>query len=157
MLPKKKFGVVVIIGLDHDRIRSIINEHDLETINLANFNNDCSGVYVGCRQETDKLLTVVDHEGAIKTIRLRIDIPFHNPLFMEDVSHELRSFLRTLDWSQPSCPIISTLDHNLCTTIDDLISLTTTNIAQPIHWPGVLYKLNTLGVNSAIECGQGFR
>ncbi len=153
--PRKKFGVVVIIGLDHHEVADIIRENCLETINLANLNNSCSGVYVGCKPETDILLTAVNNRGAIKTIRLRIDIPFHNPLFMEDVSQQLKSFLETLDWQKPSCPIISALNHSLCESTEQLISMTTANLAQPIHWPGVMNTLNDLGIDAAIECGPG--
>ena len=153
--PSKKFGVVVIIGLSHQEVGEIVKENGYKTVNLANLNNDCSGVYVGCQQETDNLLAAVDKRGAIKTIRLRIDTPFHNPLFMEDACRQLQSFLRTLHWQKPSCPIISALDHSLINGVEGLISMTSANLAQAIHWPGVLEKLNQLNVNSVIECGQG--
>lgn len=153
--PQRKFGVVVIIGIEHREVIDIIDQNGYETVNLANLNNDCSGVYVGCQEETDKLLADADKRGAIKTIRLRIDIPFHNPLFMEDVSQQLKPFLEKLNWQKPSCPIVSALDHTLCSTVEDLIAMTSANPARPIHWPGVMKTLNHLGIESAIECGPG--
>lgn len=153
--PQKKIGVVIIIGLEHRELSEIIKDNRYETVSLANLNNDSSGVYVGCKQEIDSLLINADSHGAFKTIQLRIDIPFHHPLFMKDVSLGLKSFLKTLDWRKPSCPIISALDHTLCSDVEDLIAMTASNLAQPIHWPGVMKKLANLGIESAIECGPG--
>ena len=153
--PEKKFGVVVIIGLDHKNVLDIIAERNYSSINLANLNNNCSGVYVGLQHETDALLTIAEQLGAIKTIRLRIDNPYHHPGFMEGTAREFRSFLGEMGWRRPSCPVLSALDHTICDTVESLIDMTTANIAQPIHWPGVLGKLHTLGIESVIECGVG--
>ena len=151
----KPFGVVVIIGLNHNELNEIIQQNGYSSIRLANLNNDCSGVYVGLKQETDRLLREADEQGAIKTIPLRISIPFHHPLFMAEVTRKLRAFLGTLDWCAPSCPILSALDHTLLTDIDQLIEMTAANLSRPIHWPGVITMLSAMNIGSVIECGPG--
>lgn len=153
--PEKKFGVVVIIGLDHKDVLDITRDRNYSSINLANLNNNCSGVYVGLQHETDALLTIAEQLGAIKTIRLRIDSPYHHPGFMEGIAKEFRSFLCDMDWHRPTFPVLSALDHTVCDTIESLIDMTTNNIARPIHWPGVMGKLHALGVESVVECGVG--
>jgi len=152
---KEKFGVGVIIGLDQLEVRQIINDNNFLTVNLANYNNDCSGVYAGTIHEIEKLLTSADNLGAIKTIKLRINIPYHNPQFMEQASDKLKTYLVSFHWNKPDCPIISAMDHSLCTSSDELITMTAANLAQPIHWPGVMQRLNRLGVDAVIECGPG--
>jgi [acyl-carrier-protein] S-malonyltransferase len=109
--PEKRFGVVVIIGLDHDDVAGVITEKGLASVNLANLNNASSGVYVGHKEETDRLLAWAEGAGAIKTIPLPVDIPFHSPLFMAEASRELRIFLESLPWRRPICPVLSALDH----------------------------------------------
>ncbi len=153
--PEKKFGVVVIIGLDHNEVLAIIKKKDYSSIKLANLNNNCSGVYVGLEHETDGLLTLAEQSGAIKTIRLRIKTPYHHPVYMKEIAKEFRTFLQDMSWQKPSCPVLSALDHTLCDSVDSLIDMTTNNIAQPIHWPGVLGMLHTLGIDSVVECGVG--
>lgn len=153
--PQKKFGVVVIIGLDKREVAGIIEDCGYLTVNLANHNNDCSGVYVGHQDEIEELRAAADNLGAIKAIRLRIDIPFHNPQFMEKTSKKLKIYLDSIHWHEPRCPIISALDHSLCTSVKELIAMTAANLARPIHWPGVMARLNQLDVESVIECGHG--
>jgi malonyl CoA-acyl carrier protein transacylase len=153
--PVYRFGVVVIIGLDHDDIAKVITEKGLASVNLANLNNFSSGVYVGYKKETDRLLAWAEGAGAIKTITLRIDIPFHSPLFMGEASRELRIYLESLPWQHPICPVLSALDHNLLTTKEQLIEMTAANLSHTIHWPGVMTKLTEIGVEAVIECGAG--
>jgi [acyl-carrier-protein] S-malonyltransferase len=153
--PEHLFGVVVIIGLNHDELAAVIHDNGLSSVNLANLNNAGSGVYVGLRKETDRLLAWAEGAGAIKTIRLPVDIPFHSPLFMREASRELRLFLASLHWRKPSCPVLSALDHRLLTATEDLIDMTAANLSHPIHWPGVIKKLSNTGVKAAIECGAG--
>lgn len=149
------FGAVVIIGLDHDEIRRTLLAKGYTSINLANLNNDTSGVYVGYESETSALLEWADNEGAIKTIKLGIDIPYHNPRFMTDSSEELHHFLQSLSWKDPRYPILSALDHRLLHTGKDVLDMTAANLSSPIHWPGLLGNLNEFGVDLAIECGAG--
>jgi malonyl CoA-acyl carrier protein transacylase len=153
--PEKRYGVVVIIGLDHDDITAFLLENGLSSVNLANLNNSTSGVYVGCKEETDRLRAWAEETGALKTIRLRVDIPFHSPLFMGEASRELRVSLESLDWQRPICPILSALDHRLLTSAEDLIDMTAANLSHPIHWPGVMKTLTAFGVEAVIECGAG--
>jgi len=152
---KEKFGVGVIIGLDQLEVKQIIYDNNFLTVNLANYNNDCSGVYAGTIREIEKLLTIADNLRAMKTIKLRINTPYHNPQFMKQASHKLKTYLGSFHWNKPDCPIISAIDHSLCTSGDELITMTAANLAQPIHWPGVMQRLNYLGVDSVIECGPG--
>jgi [acyl-carrier-protein] S-malonyltransferase len=153
--PGKRYGVGVIIGLDHDDVTAFLVETGLASVNLANLNNSTSGVYVGYKEETDRLLAWAEGAGAIKTIPLPIDIPFHSPLFMGEASRELRVFLESLHWQQPVCPILSALDHRLLTSEKDLIDMTAANLSHSIHWPGVMKKLTEIGVKDVIECGAG--
>jgi malonyl CoA-acyl carrier protein transacylase len=153
--PEKRYGVVVIIGLDHDYVTAFLLDTGLASVNLANLNNATSGVYVGYKEETDRLLAWAEGTGAIKTIRLHVDIPFHSPLFMEEASRELRVFLESLHWQRPICPILSALDHRLLTAEEDLIDMTAANLSHPIYWPGVMKKLTEIGVEAVIECGAG--
>lgn len=153
--PEKRYGVVVIIGLDHDDVTAFLIGDGLASVNLANLNNATSGVYVGYKEETDRLLAWAEGTGAIKTIRLHVDIPYHSPLFMEEASRELQVYLESLDWQQPDCPILSALDHRLLTSAEDLIDMTAANLSHPIHWPGVMKTLTAIGVEAVIECGAG--
>lgn len=153
--PEKRYGVVVIIGLDHDDVAAFLIEEELASVNLANLNNSTSGVYVGYKEETNRLLAWADEAGAIKTIRLHVDIPFHSTLFMAEASRKLQIFLQSLHWQRPLCPVLSALDHSLLTSEEDLIDMTAANLSHSIHWPGVMKRLTEMGVEAVIECGAG--
>lgn len=149
------FGVIVIIGLRHNEVMDCVRKKKYDSVNLANLNSHSSCVYVGYRDEINALLQWAEEEGAIKIIRLRIDIPFHSPLFMGEASKSLKSFLSTLSWHRPQCPILSALDQCLLCEHEELIEMTAQNLSQSINWPGLINKLADLGTEAVIECGAG--
>ncbi len=149
------FGVAVIIGLHHEDVLAQIRDEGHDSINLANLNSSTSCVYVGYREEVDTLLLWAEREGAIKTIRLRIDIPFHSPRFMQEATQDMRDFLVTLTWQKPLCPILSALDQTLIRQGEELIAMTANNLSCSINWPGLVHKLAEMGIKEVIECGAG--
>ncbi len=152
---KNNFAVAVIIGLPHWEVMDWLRKNGYNSVNLANLNSDASCVYVGYRKEIEPLLQWAEEEGAIKTIRLRIDIPFHSPLFMKNATSDMKDYIATLEWRRPQCPILSALDQSLLTDCEDLIEMTASNLSSPINWPGVMAKLVDMGVEMVIECGAG--
>jgi [acyl-carrier-protein] S-malonyltransferase len=151
----EKFGVAVIIGLNHEEVMSWLGERGYYSIHLANLNSRSSCVYAGYRQEIDKLLQWAEAEGAIKTIRLRIDMPFHHPLFMREAAAALGEFVARLSWRRPSCPIVSSLDQSVVTEPEALQTMTAKNLCSTIDWPATLRVLVQRGVEEVIECGAG--
>lgn len=151
---REKFGVGVIIGLTAEEISQWLKKEGLVSVSLANHNSHSSGVYVGYLEEVEKLMKWAEITGAVKVIRLRIDIPFHSP-FMSSASKELKDFLLELTWSKPLLPILSALDHSLLSEPADLLEMTAANLSFSIDWPGVMMKLHDLGIEHVVECGAG--
>lgn len=151
----QKFGAIVIIGLSHEEIGEELARSGYESIKLANLNNRTSGVYVGLRYETDNLIRWAELAGAVKTIELKTDIPYHNPLFMQKTSKDFRVFLQKFTWKDPEHPVLSALDHTTVKEAHQALELTAANLSTPIHWPGVLTQLSTIHIDAAIECGLG--
>lgn len=151
----RTFGAGVIIGLPTTEVEAHIKQAEYTTLCLANINGDASGVYVGYDCEVEKLLRWAEEEGAVKAIELRIETPYHSPLYMREVSNQFRSFLQTLTWHKPICPILSALDHRLLENREDLIEMTSENLCRAINWPKVIAVLVDLEVDRVIECGAG--
>ncbi len=151
----QEFGAIVILGLLHDEIIAAIQKTDWSSLYLANLNSPTSGVYVGYRKETDMLLDWAKQAGAFKTIRLPLNAPYHNPMFMDDCSLALKNFLENIEWSHPDYPIVSALDHSLLTTSQEVMKMTVANLSTPIHWPGVMNKFSQMNIESVMECGAG--
>ncbi len=151
----KRFGVGVVIGLSYEELQERVANPSFASLKLANYNNDTSSVWVGLRQEVKKFLQAADVDGALKTIFLNIDIPFHTSFFSRELLERFSSFLEAFSWHEPNVPFVSTLDHRLLKTGSSLKEMTIQNLSQPIYWPQVLLKLKNLGVTTAMECGPG--
>lgn len=152
---KKKFGVAVIIGIGHDEILNWSQQSGYGSIHLANLNSSSSAVFVGYAGEIEALLHWAEAEGALKSIRLRIDIPYHSPLFMEQATKDLKKEIAKMTWRKPRCPILSALDNTLLHRRDELIEMTATNLSHPINWPGLIKTLELMGIDEVVECGAG--
>lgn len=150
-----EFGALAIVGLDLREIEKELNKTQYQSIRLANYNTESSGVYVGLQPETDILHNWAEKEGAVKTVPIATDIPYHNPEFMQISSVSLESYLQTLPWQDPAFPIVSPLDHSLIKNRHAALTMTAKNLSTPIHWPGVLNFLVKHRIDAVFECGAG--
>ena len=153
--PNGDFGMGAVVGLTTEDIGPLLEKPEFASIELANANNATSLVLSGAKRELRDLLHEAEALGAFKAVLLNIDRPYHNPRFLEPVTHTFRHFLKGLAWHTPRHPIVSSLDQRLLSTPEDLLDFTARNLAVPIHWHKVIETFSALGVNLVIECGPG--
>lgn len=155
LCPAGEFGAVVTVGPARAELDALIREQRYTSLFAVIENNSTSHVFSGEKEEINDFAALVEERGALKTILLRIDIPFHNPLFMLPASRRLLEALREMTWQRAICPLVSALDQRLLEDPQALIAMTAENLACPLNWPGVLSAFLRLAVQSVVECGPG--
>jgi len=153
--PHGPFGMAVVIGMRQVEIERLLGDPAHGGLALANVNNETAAVLSGKVPDLRRFLAAADREGALKAVLLDIDLPYHNPRFLAPATDRFRTFLGTLAWTAPSCPIVSPIDQALLEDPAALWECTARNISSPIRWLKVIERLAALEAAVAVECGPG--
>jgi malonyl CoA-acyl carrier protein transacylase len=100
-------GMAAVIGLDPDRIRSVLEDHDSGArIDVANFNSFDQTVLAGPKDDLAAAKTAFEQAGARAYIPLNVSAPFHSR-YMRDAQIEFGDFLAGFTFKPPAIPVIS--------------------------------------------------
>ena len=153
--PPGDYDLAAVVGLTHGELAQLAEGEAYPSVAIVNTNNDTSRVLAGRRTELRALVAAALELGAFKAQLLGADLPYHHPRLLGAASPLLADFLRSLAWSPPRCPVISTLDGGLVQTPEALLELTARNLATPIDWQAAVHTMAGQGVARALECGAG--
>jgi len=149
--PEPVWGLAVIIGLERDEVDAILRD----ALMRINTNNATSHVVSGSREALESLSARAAEAGAIKTVLLDVDLPYHHPGLLGDATPPFADDLRKASWRTARCPVVSSIDQRLLSTPESLVDLTARNISTPIDWQAVVRTMSANGVETVVECGAG--
>jgi len=151
----RDYTMAITIGLGAGEIDQILSSGYYDRLCMVNSNNDTCKVFAGPRQSIARFVEEAQRHEALGARFLDVSIPYHHSRLLDGVSGAFHSFLQTLRWSPPLCPIVSSIDQGLLTTAEELIGFTAANLCTPINWERVAAALYGRGVTRVIECGPG--
>jgi [acyl-carrier-protein] S-malonyltransferase len=151
----RDYTMALTIGLTAGEIDAILSSGYYDRLCMVNSNNDTCKVFAGPRSSLVRFVEEARVHDAIDARFLDVSIPYHHSRLLDGVSGAFHSFLQTLTWSPPLCPIVSSIDQGLLASADELIDFTAANLCTPINWERVAAALHGCGVTRAVECGPG--
>jgi len=151
----KACGMAVIIGFGAEQIDDMLRHGDYASVCLVNSNNATAHVLSGKTSELQALVDDADARGAFKAAVLDVTVPYHHPVFLQEVRAPFEDTLRQFAWRAARCPIISSIDQRPLREPEELIAFTARNIVTPVNWQRVMETLMAQDVVSAYECGIG--
>jgi len=147
-------GMAAIVGLGRDDIEALLAGRPGADVHLVITNSDLCHVLSGPAGELARVIEEARGRGAVGTERLEVAVPYHHPM-IAGASADFASFLETIPWKTPACPVVSSITQELLTRPPQLIDFAARNLSTPISWQGVVEKLAAEGVSRIIECGPG--
>ena len=151
----KTAGMGIAIGPTRSEIREILDAQPSTSILLVNTNSDACNIVSGLDRDLDGFFEAAKKRGAIAAERLTVAISYHHGPLLGDVSDRFRSFLETLAWKEASCPVVSSIDQNLLSSVEGLIDFAACNLTTPINWQRVVETMRDNGTQRIVECGPG--
>lgn len=145
-------GMLAVVHLPVERISALLQEHDLNSIDFANFNSKTQTVLSGLAHDIAIANEILVQE-AVMCIPLRVTGAFHSR-YMQDAAHEFEIFLNTFDFSVPRCPVISNVaakPYTQETIKENLVK----QITAPVQWVEIIHYLKNAGETDFIEVGPG--
>lgn len=149
----KKFSMGAIIGLTVKDIEYLI-EKNAPNAEIINVNNEHSLVVAGERIDVDLILEKAKEEGAMSSIALTVNTPYHSKYLLK-YSESFKKYINTIQICDAEIPIISTYDQREIVKVSEIKSELLFNLTSKINWYKTMHKLLKEGVSIIYECGAG--
>ncbi len=146
-------AMAAVVGLKADVIKSLLIQHDLMNVAIANHNSHTQIVISGQKFDIDRVCAILEQAGAAMVIPLKVSGAFHSP-YMRAAQEQFEQYLKEFQFSLPSIPVIanwtakpyqgSEIQQNLAQ-----------QITQPVRWTESIEHLLTQGETEFEEIGPG--
>jgi trans-AT polyketide synthase/acyltransferase/oxidoreductase domain-containing protein len=143
-------GMAAVIGMDEERLATLLREHGLGSIDLANFNTLSQIVIAGPNdaiQQAHKLLTA---HGA-NCIVLNVSAAFHSR-YMREARQSFEGFLQGFGLRPPRVPVIANVAARPYRG-DDVAGMLARQIDSPVRWADSVRYLMGAGCTQYTEVG----
>ncbi|UCH43854.1 MAG: ACP S-malonyltransferase [Dehalococcoidales bacterium] len=148
---KQAGGMAAIIGLDEDVLGEVCKETDTQ---IANFNCPGQLVITGAEDKVAKAMDLAKEKGAARVVPLAVSGAFHSPL-MQPAVEGLSEVIGTLDFKDPSVPIIANTTAKPLTTGTEVRTELINQVSNSVQWQRSIEYMIENGVSTFIEIGPG--
>ncbi len=125
-----------------------------QIVSPANFNSPGQTVIAGNAEAVERAIALLAERGVRKAIRLPVSVPSHCALMMP-AANALQQYMTSLNWSQPSLPVIQNADAQSHASIDAIQQALVRQLYLPVRWTECVQAVAQRGVIRVGECGPG--
>ena len=128
MVEAGKGSMAAIIGFDRSQLDLLVNQSD--DVVIANDNSASQVVLSGSNEALDKISKEISCK---RFLRLNVSGAFHSP-FMHDPSKEFSEYLKTIQFKNPSVPVISNYKPTFCSDPNELKIRLENQMCNGVRW-----------------------
>lgn len=146
-------GMAAVIGLEEDKVRDVLQDSGLTTIDVANLNSPKQIVLSG---PTDDILSLKDAykaAGVRMYAPLKVSAAFHSR-YMKPASDTFREFLKGFTFKPLQVPVISNVEARPYQS-ERIPELLSAQIVSSVKWTESIRYLMGKGVTEFVEVGPG--
>ncbi|MGH9349172.1 MAG: ACP S-malonyltransferase [Vicinamibacterales bacterium] len=143
-------AMAAVVGCDAEAVAEVIAQHELHTIDVANFNSPAQTVVSGPASDVRQAQAAFEARGA-RYVLLNVSAPFHSR-YMEPVVRELEGELQRYQYSPLACPVISNVTARPYEE-GSLVHNLSQQLRRPVQWTGTVAYLLMQGVQEFAELG----
>lgn len=147
-------GMSAVIGLEPDRIQSVLHESEEgRRVDVANFNSFEQTVIAGPKEDLAAVQPALQAAGARMVVPLNVSAPFHSR-YMRDAQREFATFLQGFEFAAPAIPVVSNVRARPYE--GDMVRATLAEqIGNSVRWLDSMLYLMDMPEPSFEECGPG--
>ena len=123
-----KGSMAALIGFDRNQLDLLVEE--IDDLVIANDNSSSQVVLSGSEKALDNISKRIT---AKRFIKLNVSGAFHSP-FMKEPSFQFSKYLDTLEFNQPSLPVISNSNPSLCHDPNELKVRLKNQMCNGVRW-----------------------
>jgi malonyl CoA-acyl carrier protein transacylase len=145
-------SMAAIIGLADEQIAAILKEHNLQSIDIANYNSPTQIVISGLKIDIDRAEAIFEGIKGVKIfIPLKTSGAFHSR-YMEEAKRNFENFISSFQFSEIVIPVISNVSarpYKQSEIKHNLIQ----QITHPVRWTDSIRYLMGVGKMEFEEIG----
>lgn len=157
MAQARNGGMAAVIGMDAEMVAQVIRNHDLSTLDVANFNTPSQTVISGPVDDIQRGAAIFEKEGARMYMPLQVSAAFHSR-YMANASRAFAEFLEPMTFAAPKTPVIANATaepYPIHNASDRVKALLVDQIVQSVQWTRTVRFLVNQGVTRFEETGPG--
>lgn len=143
-------GMAAVVGLSETEIRNILIENNINTIEIANYNEPEQHVISGIREDIVQVQKIFEQYGAKHYIILNVSGAFHSR-FMQEAKDEFSTYLKQFTLATPHIPVISNVTARPYTT-ENLMTNIMEQMVKPVRWTDSVRYM--MAIDKEIEIKQ---
>ncbi len=146
-------GMAAIIGMSEDRLQQILQQHQLTSVSVANYNSYQQLVLTGLREDIDKTHRVFEQIEGVRCIPLKTSGAFHSS-YLLGAQQQFSEYCKSFNFVAPKIPVIANVtaqpypDRNIA-------NLLVEQIVKPVRWVDSIEYLLAQGETDFQEIGPG--
>ncbi len=152
--PSGSPGMAAVIGLDYDKIFSVIKNENIKDVYIANYNSPSQIVISGTDTGLLSAEKILKDAGAKRYIRLKVSGPFHCPL-MKEAEIEYREIVEKVKFNNPVKKVYSNVTGKIVASGDEAKKLSSEQLTKAVLWVNEEKMVLEEGVEICIESGPG--
>jgi malonyl CoA-acyl carrier protein transacylase len=153
MAQAKDGGMAAVIGLQASTIQSLLAEHDLSSVDLANFNSPLQTVVSGPVADIQRAKQVFTDAGAKLCVVLPASAAFHSR-YMVNAAKEYESFLDSIAFGSLQIPVIANVTaqpYPSAASDRDIKSLLVQQIHRSVRWTDSILTVKNANPHAEFE------
>lgn len=161
MSQAKNGGMGAVIGLNTGQIAKVVQDNDLESIDVANFNTPSQTVVSGPVDDIRRAGPIFEQAGAQMYVPLQVSAAFHSR-YMADAAKKFAEFVSPMSFNSPRIPVIANVTaqpypngNGSGTATESVKALLVKQITHSVQWSQSVRYLLGQGVTQFSEMGPG--
>ncbi len=142
-----KGSMAALISFDRDQLDLLVEE--IDDLVIANDNSASQVVLSGSEEALDNLSKRIT---AKRFLKLNVSGAFHSP-FMKEPSFQFSKYLDTLEFNQPSLPVISNSNPSLCNDPHELQVRLKNQMCNGVRWRETMDLMKENSILQMVEIG----
>ncbi|KTD57433.1 malonyl CoA-ACP transacylase [Legionella santicrucis] len=145
-------GMLAVINLAEDRIKSLLQTNGLDSIDFANFNSTKQIVLSGPAADIARANEILAQE-ALMCVPLKVSGAFHSR-YMQSAADEFQQFMESFQFSPLQIEVIANITAEPYTN-DSAKENLVKQMTHPVRWTDTIRYLKNQGESIFIEVGPG--
>ncbi len=146
-------GMAAVIGLDPERVRAILAQTGIDTVDVANFNSPTQIILSGPVTDLEAIADAFKEGGARRYMPLKVSAAFHSR-YMEEAAKAFSNFLDGVSLKSLQVPVISNVTAKPHTD-GEVKEKLGSQLTSPVRWQESVEYLLEQGDCEFKEIGPG--
>lgn len=148
-------AMAAIIGLEDALIETLCQTaSEGQILSAANYNSPGQIVVSGATAAVERVIILAEENGARMAKKIPVSVPSHCDL-MQPAAAKLRVVLDQIEIKSPLIPVIFNVDVQMHKNPEAIRNALIQQLYSPVRWVQIIQFLNSLEIDTMIECGPG--